>query len=204
MKKTEKVNYNATMKLANDLLQDNNLANRTKLSNQTFGLLLKLCLKTGIRVSDLLNLEYSQFVEDKKHPNTYSLTYSITKTNSTNTVPIGHQLMLMIQTYKMHCLKDYGYTSNKIFFNYQTNKLYSRVWASNRISKFNKQGKLGEVLNHVGMHSVRRSAVVEVYEQTNDLRLAQSFLGHKNLVTTSNYLQDNKTSIQDKLRLVLC
>ena len=205
MNKTEKVNYNATMKYAHDLLHHNgNMSNRTKLSERTFGLLLKICLKTGIRVTDLLNLEYSQFTENKKYPNTFTLTYYITKTHSSNTVPIGAELMLMIQSYKMECLKDYGYTSSYIFFNYQTKKLFSRVWASNKISKANKNGKLGQVLNVVGMHSVRRSAVVEIFEKTQDLALAQSFLGHKNILTTSNYLQDVKTTTQDKLRSVLC
>ena len=205
MNKTEKVNYNATMKYANDLLQLNgNMSNRTKLSNSTFGLLLKICLKTGIRVTDLLNLEYSQITENKKYLNTFTLTYHINKTDSSNTVPIGAELMMTIQSYKIECLKDYGYTSSYIFYNYQTQKLFSRVWASKRISKANKDGKLGQVLNVVGMHSVRRAAVVEIFEKTQDLALAQSFLGHKNILTTSNYLQDVKTSTQDKLRSVLC
>lgn len=205
MKKTDKVNYNATMKYANDLiLQDHHTSQRTKSSERAFGMVLKICLKTGIRVSDLLNLEYHQFTENKKYSNTYTLTYHITKTSTTNSVPVGAELMMNIEKYRMECLQDHGYTSSNIFFNYQNKKLFSRVWASNKISKANKDGDLGQVLNVVGMHSVRRSAVVEIFEKTQDLALAQSFLGHKNILTTSNYLQDIKTSTQDKLRSVLC
>jgi site-specific recombinase XerD len=54
------------------------------------------------------------------------------------------------------------------------------------------------------MHSLRRTAVIEIFENKQDLRLAQAFLGHKNILTTSNYLQDSKRSIQDQLRECLC
>jgi integrase len=204
MKKTEKLNFNSTMKYANDLL-NNEIGNETKrMTNKAFGLLVKICLKTGIRASDLLNLEYSQFTENKLAPNTFTLEYFITKTNTKNIVPLGADLMNSIHLYKMECLETYGTTSDKVFYNYSNGKLFTRVWASNRIAKANKNGLLGQVVNVCGMHSVRRTAVVEVFEKNQDLRLAQAFLGHKNILTTSNYLQDNKTTIQDKLREALC
>jgi site-specific recombinase XerD len=53
------------------------------------------------------------------------------------------------------------------------------------------------------MHSLRRTAVIEIFENKQDLRLAQILLG-QNILTTSNYLQDSKRSIQDQLRECLC
>ncbi|WP_405377529.1 site-specific integrase [Nonlabens sp. Asnod3-A02] len=204
MKKTEKLNYNSTMKFANTKLTNNQTNQTKRMTDKAFGLLVKVCLKTGIRASDLLNLNYDQFTENRTAPNTFTLEYFITKTNSKNVVPVGADLMRSIQVYKMECLEAYGTVNGKIFYNYNTNKLYTRVWASQRIAKANKNGMLGQVVNVAGMHSVRRTAVVEVFEQNQDLRVAQAFLGHKNILTTSNYLQDNKTTMQDKLRLALC
>lgn len=204
MKKTDKLNFNSTMKYANDLLQSKK-PNQTKMMvDKSFGLLLKICLKTGIRVSDLLELEYSQFVENRLYPNTFTLTYFITKTKSKNEVPIGLDLMRSIELYKNQCIDAYGDVNDKIFYNYATEKIYTRVWASNKVARANKNGELGKVVNVAGMHSVRRTAVIEVFEKNQDLSLAQAFLGHKNILTTSNYLQDNKTTIQDKLRSALC
>lgn len=204
MKKTEKLNFHATMKYANDLLV-NEISNDTKrMTNKAFGLLIKIGLKTGIRVSDLLKLEYTQFTENRIHKNTFTLEYYITKTKTKNIVPIGLILKDAIDTYKNDCLITYGYTSDKIFMNYTTRKLFTREWASKKISTANKNGLMGAVVNVAGMHSIRRTAVVEVFEKFQDVRLAQAFLGHGNILTTSNYLQDNKTTIQDKLRDVLC
>jgi site-specific recombinase XerD len=33
------------------------------------------------------------------------------------------------------------------------------------------------------MHSLRRTAVIEIFENKQDLRLAQALLGHKNILT---------------------
>lgn len=207
MNKTDKVNYNATTKYATNLLNtsSNEVPNvRKRMNLKAFGLLLKICLKTGIRTSDLLNLEYTQFEENRSAPNTFTLKYYITKTSKTNEVPIGAELKRLIEIYKMECLKEFGYSAEKIFWNYSTKKIYTRVWASKKVADANDKGLLGPVVNCAGMHSVRRSAVVEVFEKTQDLRLAQSFLGHKNILTTSNYLADQKKTTQDRLREVLC
>jgi hypothetical protein len=39
--------------------------------------------------------------------------------------------------------------------------------------KANDSGLLGEIVN--GMHSLRRTAVIEIFENKQDLRLAQAF-----------------------------
>jgi integrase len=55
----------------------------------------------------------------------------------------------------------------------------------NKVRKANDSGLLGEIVNVAGMHSLRRTAVIEIFENKQDLRLAQAFLGHKN----TNYFQ---------------
>jgi integrase len=72
-----------------------------KLKNdwKAFGLLIRLAVKTGIRASDLLNLEYIQFKENREYPNTFTLEYSITKTKSKNIIPVGAELMRIIQVW---------------------------------------------------------------------------------------------------------
>jgi integrase len=145
------------------------------MTEKAFGL-LRLAVKTGIRASDLLNLEYIQFKENREYPNTFTLEYSITKTKSKNIIPVGAELMRIIQVYEL-CLSEYGYKSKHLFHNYSTGKI-TRVWASNKVRKANDSGLLGEIVNVAGMHSLRRTAVIEIFENKQDLRLA-NLLGHK-------------------------
>jgi integrase len=60
----------------------------------------------------------------------------------------------------------------------------TRVWASNKVRKANDSGLLGEIVNVAGMHSLRRTAVIEIFEQTR-FKTSTSLLGHKNILTTS-------------------
>jgi integrase len=93
------------------------------MTEKAFGLLIRLAVKTGIRASDLLNLEYIQFKENREYPNTFTLEYSITKTKSKNIIPVGAELMRIIQVYELECLSEYGYKSKHLFHNYSTGKI---------------------------------------------------------------------------------
>jgi hypothetical protein len=44
-----------------------------------------------------------------------------------------------------------------------------------KVRKANDSGLLGEIVNVAGMHSLRRTAVIEIFENKQDLRLAQAF-----------------------------
>jgi integrase len=123
--KTDKLNFNSTIKFSNDLLNDKQPNQTKRMTEKAFGLLIRLAVKTGIRASDLLNLEYIQFKENREYPNTFTLEYSITKTKSKNIIPVGAELMRIIQVYELECLSEYGYKSKHLFHNYSTGKLHT-------------------------------------------------------------------------------
>tara|TARA_B110000971_G_scaffold212423_1_gene241879 strand:- start:263 stop:616 length:354 start_codon:yes stop_codon:yes gene_type:complete len=83
---------------------------------------------------------------------------------------------------------EYGYYGDKIFYNPKVKKPFSRVWASKRISVANKLGKMGEIVDVAGSHSLRKAAAHNLFDRSQDLRLVQSLLKHKNIATTSKYL----------------
>jgi integrase len=99
------------------------------MTEKAFGLLIRLAVKTGIRASDLLNLEYIQFKENREYPNTFTY-IRLLKPSLKNIIPVGAELMRIIQVYELECLSEYGYKSKHLFHNYSTGKNYTRVWAS--------------------------------------------------------------------------
>jgi hypothetical protein len=48
--KTDKLNFNSTIKFSNDLLNDKQPNQTKEMTEKTFGLLIRLAVKTGIRV----------------------------------------------------------------------------------------------------------------------------------------------------------
>jgi hypothetical protein len=81
--------------------------------------------------------------------------------------------MRIIQVYELECLSEYGYKSKHLFHNYSTGKNYTCL-GINKVRKANDSGLLGEIVNVAGMHSLRRT-VIEIFENKQDLRLAQAF-----------------------------
>ena len=70
----------------------------------------------------------------------------------------------------------------------KTEKQFGRVWASKRIAIANRLGKMGEIIKVAGSHSLRKAAAHNLFDRSQDLRLVQSLLKHKNIATTSKYL----------------
>jgi integrase len=202
MKTTEKLNFNATKKYANDLLKfaHTKTDTRLKAGNCNLGLLVLVGLETGLRISDLLLLKYSDI---SKNDIDIDINIQLKKTKKNHTSPISHSLYDTIENHRLNNRTTFGYSNKYLFYNYSNKSLYSRVWASNRISVANKNGLMGEVLDVAGCHSLRRSSAINVFERTNDIRLASAHLGHKNIVTTSAYLQETEKSNLSKLRNLL-
>jgi CRISPR/Cas system type I-B associated protein Csh2 (Cas7 group RAMP superfamily) len=61
-----------------------------------------------------------------------------------------------------------------LFHNYSTGKKLHTCLGIHKVRKANDSGLLGEIVNVAGMHSLRRTAVIEIFENKQDL-LAQAF-----------------------------
>jgi hypothetical protein len=70
--------------------------------------------------------------------------------------------MRIIQVYELECLSEYGYKSKHLFHNYSTGKKLHTCLGIHKVRKANDSGLLGEIVNVAGMHSLRRTAVIEI------------------------------------------
>jgi integrase len=188
--KTTKLNYECAKNYAKDLWLncENETDTRLKLSNRMMGLALLMGLETGARISDLLKMKYSDIVEMKKRPNTYIISFKVKKSNANHRWVISVDLKGKINSTREYMKTIHGYYGDMIFYNPKTKKQFSRVWASKRIAVANRLGKMGEIVEVAGSHSLRKASAHHLFEASKDLRLVQMFLKHKNIATTSKYL----------------
>ena len=196
MAKTEKLSYHNAEKYAYTLWSESEKEtdSRLRLSNRMFGLVLMLGLESGARISDLLEMKYSDIKEMKDRPNVFALNYYVKKSKAYHKWVISAQLKGRIDITREWLKLEYGYygvmgwNTDYIFFNPKANKPFTREWASKRISVANKLGKMGEIVDVAGSHSLRKAAAHNLFDRSQDLRLVQSLLKHKNIATTSKYL----------------
>jgi integrase len=190
MAKTEKLSYHNAEKYANELWVncENETDTRLKLSNRMMGLVLLIGLETGARIGDLLKMKYSLIEEIKNKPNVYTITFYVEKSDANHKWVISSKLKNKIDTTREYMKTIHGYYGDMIFYNPKTEKQFGRVWASKRIAIANRLGKMGEIINVAGSHSLRKASAHNLYEKSKDLRLVQSLLNHRNIKTTNEYL----------------
>lgn len=190
MAKTEKLSYHNAEKYANELWVncENETDTRLKLSNRMMGLVLLIGLETGARIGDLLKMKYSLIEEIKNKPNVYTITFYVEKSDANHKWVISSKLKNKIDTTREYMKTIHGYYGDMIFYNPNVDKPFSREWASKRIAIANRLGKMGEIIKVAGSHSLRKAAAHNLFDRSQDLRLVQSLLKHKNIATTSKYL----------------
>jgi integrase len=162
-------------------------------------LLFTLQSKTGLRISDVLNLKYSniRYVGLDVY-----LELILKKTKKDLTIPIDRMMLKMFQDYKEYCLSEFNNLNEQIFFNYNTGKSFSYIWCNKRINILNNSGILGKVFDNVGTHSIRKGLAEYLYNKKG-LRTTQYLLGHKSMLTTEIYLELDKEQHLKDLKEVL-
>ena len=193
--KTEAIDYNKLYTEARALFFENN-KNYT-LDRKAENLAYMLALETGLRVSDLLSLKYDDF-KYKENLKKYVFTSKVKKTKNTHTGVISNELYNYIQNYIEAVTSRYNALNDLIFYNYKTNKSYTRQWLHKRIKLVSE--KLG--FENCGVHSIRKASAIKVLNSTGSLSMAQYHLTHKRATTTDKYLGVTEASALERLAKV--
>lgn len=190
--KTQPIDYNKLYSEARKMFFENNSS--YNLDRKTENIAYLMSLETGLRVSDLLTLKYDD-INFNKDLGKYIFSANIKKTKNNHTGIISNELFNYIQAFKEAVKLDFGANSENIFYNYKSNKVYTRQWLHKRI-KLTAE-KLG--FKHCGVHSIRKASAINVLDKTGSLSLAQYHLTHKRATTTDNYLSVTKSSALERL-----
>ena len=151
--------------------------------------MLEVLYATGIRISELINLEFSQI-------DLNDCTIRVLgKGKKDRIVPIGntaiHYLTLYLEEYRRFLLKTK--TSNYIFINKDGNKISRQGFF-----KILKQiAKTSGIEKDISPHTLRHSFATHLLNNGADLRVIQELLGHENLVTTEIYSHLSNKKIED-------
>lgn len=190
--KTKPINYDKLYSISRKMFYEDS---SYSIDRKTEALAYILALETGLRVSDLLNLKYSDIeynAELKKHV----FTCYVSKVKKEHKGVVSAEAYNYIELYKNIIKTCYnGFSDVHVFYNYKTNKLYSRQWLHKRIKLISEM--LG--LDNIGMHSIRKSSAINVLDKTGSLSMAQYHLTHSRATTTDNYLKVTEKSALEKL-----
>ena len=151
----------------------------------------ELLYATGLRVSELVNLEVKNI--DLKN----NLIKTTGKGSKERFVPVGKKAKAALNEYlkQRELILKTGFGSNhkenSIFIN-DNGKKITRQWVYNFIKK---QGEL--IHKHISPHTIRHSFATHLLENGADLWAVQELLGHSSVVTTQLYTHISKKRLKE-------
>lgn len=166
-----------------DIKEDSPLSIRNKA-------MLELLYATGLRVSELINLEMNDIHLSM------GFVRSVGKGSKERIVPIGKVAIEAMETYLRHArpvLVKKNPHETKLFVNHH-GKPISRQGFWKLIKKIAREQGLNK---EVTPHTLRHSFATHLLENGADLRSVQEMLGHSDISTTQIYTHVSKTRLKD-------
>jgi len=168
-----------------DLSKDENVRNKA---------MLETLYSSGLRVSELINLQISNLFFDSEYVRV------IGKGNKERIVPIGSEALKHIEIYLEHIRKklpQYPKFSDVLFLN-RRGKPLTRVMVFLVIKKLAETSGLNK---NISPHTFRHSFATHLIEGGADLRAVQQMLGHSSITTTEIYTHLDQQYLRESLTL---
>ncbi|MFI3252305.1 MAG: site-specific tyrosine recombinase/integron integrase [bacterium] len=166
---------------------------KTDLGNRNY-LILELLFATGLRVSELCNLEIKDIDFSNKMIKVHG------KGNKDRIVVMYDSLIENLRFYitftRSNLLSKVDTDAKKLFINYKGGYLTTR---GVRVILNSIIDKSDEYI-HITPHMLRHSFATTLLNNGCDLRMVQELLGHKNLQTTQIYTHVSQNTIMDEYK----
>ena len=151
--------------------------------------MLEVLFATGVRISELTNMELSQIDFSE------CIIRVTGKGKKDRIVPLGSMAQESLENYILN-YRDYllkTKTSNYVFLNKDGNKISRQGFFKIIKSLCNDAG----IKKEVSPHTLRHSFATHMLNNGADLRVIQELLGHENLTTTEIYSHLSNKKIED-------
>ena len=149
--------------------------------------IVELLYSSGVRVSELSNLEYKNVDISKKVIKVFG------KGSKERIIPINQKCVNILQKYiKKREIISLKYNSPSLFFLNENGKSVTRQ----QVYKIIK--KQGELINkQISPHTIRHTFATHLLECGADLRVVQELLGHASIITTQLYTHISKKTLKE-------
>ncbi len=157
-------------------------------------LLFVLGINTGLRISDLLKLQFEHVISKGKVRS--NIIIKETKTGKIKQFPITSSANEVIKEYLKYINNDYK-NSDYIFINKNTNKPITRIQAYRII---NNAARKSGIDCQIGTHTLRKTFGYHFYKQYKDVALLQEVFNHSSPSITLRYIGINQDNINKAYR----
>lgn len=150
-------------------------------------LIIKLALCTGMRISELINLKFSDISLDK---NVFRIHIKNGKGGKDRIIFISPDMYNSL--YEMH--EKHDVISKWVFCTHKKQQLQDSYLRNMIKAKGKKAG-----VDRVHFHLLRHTYLTRIYNKTNDIRLTQEIAGHSDISTTMIYTHTAASAVRDAM-----
>ena len=168
----------------NDMLDTYKIETFSDMRNIT---ILELFYSTGMRLSELINLQETDF---SKNHSTVKVTG---KGSKQRVIPLGEKAIERLNAYVSYKKKEFGNLDHPYLFITDKGKQIYPVFIQRMIKK--ELGKISESTKN-SPHILRHSYATHMLDNGADLRSIKDLLGHENISTTQVYTHVTKEKIK--------
>ena len=161
-------------------------------------LLFKIGINTGLRVNDLLSIEWKDIFKPGTHQFNGYFVPKEQKTKKVRQIFINDSFKAAVKEYLKY-VPDTDTSQGYVFTNRKGNRL-----SDASVDKMLKLLEKELNLENLSTHSLRKTFAYHMYMQTQDLSLVQEILQHSSVAVTRRYLgisQDVKKKAYNELNL---
>ncbi len=150
--------------------------------------MLELLYATGLRVSELINLNRENVNLEEGYAR------CIGKGNKERLVPVGETALSFLKLYLEALKNNQKITDRLLLFFNKFGKKFSRVGFWKLIKKYALQTGINK---NITPHTLRHSFATHVLEGGADLRSVQEMLGHSSIATTQIYTHLDRDHLKE-------
>ena len=151
--------------------------------------ILKVLFSTGIRVSECVNLSFSQIYEKEKWLKI------VGKGNKERMVPISEDAFSALNKYIQKIRPQFEkIKSSKVFLNQKGNQI-TRQYVHTMIQLRSKETHLNK---KISAHTLRHTLATTMLNHSVDLRVIQEILGHSDIKTTQIYTHVDSKALKNE------
>lgn len=190
-KKVERLPTYLTIEEVEALLEAPDLTKKGELRDKA---MLEVMYASGLRVSELINLEKHQLNMKR------GVIKVMGKGSKERKVPIGEFALEYVVKYIEEARNFNPGKDSKYLFLNREGKPISRVYFFKQVRKYAERAGINKVISP---HTLRHSFATHLVEQGAELRAVQEMLGHSNIATTQIYTHLSKSRIRSAYDLYM-
>lgn len=171
----------------------------SEIKNSKFEILVYTAYYTGLRLNEIVNLQWNDVDFLDKIIHIRNKEDFITKTGKNRDIPISNKLLTLLSNYKDFIFSNKKYNINDYIFSNKDGSKHNKGYFSRKVKEFIRKAGLCETYH---FHSLRHTCLSQLAKKGTGIYDLKELAGHSSIKTTELYLHtctDSLRAAVDKL-----